>query len=147
MATRSPKTEVLFFTTPHCSVCRAVRPTATEVAETFEGSVAFREIDATEHPDIAASYAIKGVPTIVAIHDDEIVGRYVGPRSKPDIVSLFESARSGDRTRRSISPTDRVLRVSVAAVFAIAAVLLGQPLLWVPAVGAASFGLWDLIRS
>ncbi|NHZ70120.1 MAG: hypothetical protein GWP18_00590 [Proteobacteria bacterium] len=147
MAARSHETEILFFTAPHCSVCRAVRPTATEVAESFEGTVTFREIDATQHPDIAASYAIKGVPTIVAIHNDEIVGRYVGSRSKPDIVSLFESAKSGDRTHPSISPTDRGLRLSVAAVFAVAALLLGQPLLWVPAVGAASFGLWDLIRS
>ena len=146
MTTRSPDTEVLFFTAPHCSVCRVVRPTATEVAETFEGTVAFREIDATQHPDVAASYGIRGVPTIVAIHDDRVVGRYVGSRSRSDIESLFASASTGERSRRSISSTDRVLRLSVAATFAAAAVLLGAPILWARAAGAASFALWDLVR-
>ena len=146
MTTRSHDAEVLFFTSPHCSLCAAVRPTVAEVASSFQESVGFREIDATTDRQATIRYRIKGVPTFITTRDDEELGRFVGPRSRDEITRMFTSARAGTRTRTTISRLDRTLRLGVAAAFAAAAVVASAPVLWVFAVGAAAFGVWDLVR-
>jgi thiol-disulfide isomerase/thioredoxin len=147
MTARSHDAEVLLFSSPHCSSCRAVRPTASEIAAAYDGSVTFREVDATTDRATASRYGVKGVPTFVAIHDDVEVGRFVGAGTRSDIARLFSAADSGDRTRRGISSTDRILRLAVATAFAGAALLIGAPVLWLFAGGATVFALWDLIGS
>ena len=146
MTTRSHEAEILFFTSPHCSQCAAVRPTAVDVASSFDGSVEFREIDATANRRAASLYNIRGVPTFIALRDDEELGRYVGARSRDELTKMFTSASEGTRTRTTISRPDRMLRLGVAAAFAIAAVATGTPVLWVFAAGASVFGTWDAIR-
>ncbi len=123
-----------------------MRPTAAEVASSFEGSVGFREIDATTDRQATARYRIKGVPTLISVRDDEELGRFVGARSRDEITKIFTSAKAGTRTRHTISRQDRMLRLGVAAVFAVAAVVASTPVLWVFAAGAAVFGIWDLVR-
>lgn len=146
MTTRSPVAEVLFFTSPHCAQCAAVRPTAVGVASSFEGDVEFREIDATVNSQAAKMYNVRGVPTLIALRDDEELGRFVGARSHDEIAGMFSSVSAGERTRQTISRSDRTLRLGVAAAFGVAAVIASAPILWVFAGGAAVFGVWDLIR-
>ena len=146
MTTRSQVAEVLFFTSPHCKQCFAVRTTAVDVASSFEGDVHFREIDASANGHTAKLYNVRGVPTLIALRDDEELGRFVGARSRDDIAGMFASVKAGERTRRTISRPDRVLRLGVAAAFCLVAVMASTPILWVFAAGAAVFGIWDLIR-
>ena len=147
MTTRSHDAEVLLFSSPHCPTCRAVRPTASGIAMAYDGSVAYREVDATTDHATASQYSIKGVPTFVALHDDVEVGRFVGAGTRSDIERLFVAADSGDRTRRGISSMDRVLRLAVASAFAAAALFTKVPALWAFAGGATIFAFWDLIGS
>ena len=146
MTTRLHVAEVLFFTSPHCSQCAAVRPAAVDVAHSFDGDVQFREIDASTNTGAAKLYKVRGVPTFVALRDDEELGRLVGARSRNEIASMFASVSAGERTRQTISRPDRTLRLGVAAAFGAAAVVASTPILWLFAAGAAAFGVWDLIR-
>ena len=146
MTTRSHVAEVLFFTSPHCTQCAAVRPTAVDVASTFDGEVEFREIDASSDNRAAKLYKVRGVPTLIALRDDEELGRFVGARSRDEIAGMFASVSAGERTRQTISRPDRMLRLGVAVAFGAAAVVASAPVLWVFAAGAAIFGVWDLIR-
>jgi len=146
MSTRSHDSEVLLFSAPHCSSCRAVRPVASELASTFDGSVIFREIDAAAERAVVLRHGVKGVPTFVALRDDVEVGRLVGVGTHNDLERLFSAAISGDTIGRGISTTDRVLRLAVAAAFAGAALATGVISLWLLAVGTAAFASWDLIR-
>jgi thioredoxin 1 len=146
MTTRSHVAEVLFFTSPHCTQCAAVRPTASDVAASFDGEVRFREIDASTDRQAAKRHNIRGVPTLIALRDDEELGRLVGARSRDEIAGMFASVHAGQRTRQTISRTDRTLRLGVAAAFGVAAIVASAPVLWVFAGGAAIFGVWDLIR-
>jgi thioredoxin-like negative regulator of GroEL len=146
MTTRSHVAEVLFFTSPHCKQCAAVRPTAVDVASSFDGEVQFREIDASASSQAAKLYNVRGVPALIALRDDEELGRFVGARSRDDIAGIFASLTAGQRTRRTSSRPDRTLRLAVAAAFGVAAVVASAPILWVFAAGAAVFGVWGLIR-
>jgi thioredoxin len=138
--------EVLFFTTLHCSICRRVRPAVNEVAGSFEGKVKFREIDCSRDPDLAANYGVKGVPTLIAFHGGQEMRRMVGSRSEQQISDVFRAASSGIVARRSLATKDRALRLGIALVFGVAAALAGQPVLWVLAAGATVSAVWDLIR-
>ncbi|MEN8239856.1 MAG: thioredoxin family protein [Actinomycetota bacterium] len=146
MTTRSHGAEVLFFSSPHCKQCAAVRPTAADVASSFEGVVQFREIDATADSETAKLHNVRGVPTLIALRDGGELGRLVGSRSHGEIARMFASVTAGKRTRQTISRPDRTLRLGVAAVFGVAAVVANAPVLWAFAAGAAVFGVWDLIR-
>jgi hypothetical protein len=123
-----------------------VRPTAVDVASSFDGTVQFREIDASANAQAAKFYNVRGVPTLIALRDDEELGRFVGARSREEIAGMFQAASVGERTRPTISRPDRMLRLGVAAAFGVAALLASTPVLWVFAAGAAVFGVWDLIR-
>ena len=105
MTTRSHVAEVLFFSSPHCKQCAAVRPTAVDVASSFDGEVDFREIDATANGQAAKMYNIRGVPTLIALRDDEELGRFVGARSHDEIAGMFSSVSVGERTRQTNFPT------------------------------------------
>ena len=143
---RTHDSEVLLFSAPHCSSCRAVRPAASDVASAFSRSVGFREIDATVERSVASRHGVKGVPTFVAIHDGVEVGRLVGIGTRNNLEKLFEAADSGDPIRRRISSTDRVLRLAVAASFAGAALATGVTPLWILATGVGVFAVWDLLQ-
>jgi hypothetical protein len=67
MATRTHVAEVLFFTSPHCTQCAAVRSTAVDVTSTFEGEVELREIDTSTNREESRRHNVRGVPTLVAI--------------------------------------------------------------------------------
>jgi len=138
--------EVLFFTTPHCSICRHVRPTVNEVARSFEGKVILREVDCSRDPDVTTNFDVKGVPTLIALHEGKEMRRMVGSRSEQQITDVFRAAESGVGVRGSLAPKDRVLRLGIAFVFGVAAALAGQPVLWVLAAGATVSAVWDLIR-
>jgi thioredoxin-like negative regulator of GroEL len=146
MTTQPHVAEVLFFTSPHCTQCAAARPAAVDVASTFNGEVRFREIDTSTNSQETRRHSVRGVPTVIAIRDDEVLGRFVGARSREEIAGMFAFVSAGERTRQTISQSDRTLRLGVAAAFGIAAVATGSPVLWVFAAGAAFFGVWDLIR-
>jgi len=145
-STPSHTNEVLFFTTPHCPICRSARPTVNKVAESFEGQVDFREVDSVREPQTTANHNVKGVPTLIAFHDGDVVRRVIGARSEGQISDVFTASLTGTGSRGSLTRTDRVQRLGIASVFAVAAVISEQPILWILAAGATAFALWDLIK-
>ncbi|GMQ98477.1 MAG: hypothetical protein BMS9Abin17_0990 [Acidimicrobiia bacterium] len=146
MTTQQHTSDVLFFTAPHCSICRLLRPSVNEVANAFEGNVNFREVDSAADPDLATNHGVKGVPTLIAFHDGREVRRTIGSRSNQQVSDVFNAALSGIESRDSLATKDRMLRLGIALVFGVAAALSGQPVLWVLAAGAAVSALWDLVR-
>ena len=56
---------MLYFSTPECNVCKALKPKISDAfAERFP-KIAQRFVDATDTPDIAAAFQVFSVPTIL----------------------------------------------------------------------------------
>jgi len=146
MDTTTDRAEVLFFTSPHCSACKAMRPVADGVAIRFDGKVRLTEVDSAADSVSSSTHRVRGVPTFIAIHDGIEVARAVGSRTSDQLTELFVAADAGDGFRGTISPTDRAMRLGVGAVFAIAALATSTPILWVFALAAVGFATWDLVR-
>lgn len=79
-------TVVLDFWSPTCGPCMAMAQDFSDVAEQFDrGEVRFCKINTMEHPELAAPFNIRSVPTILFVHDGQIVDGVVGRMSAKDL--------------------------------------------------------------
>lgn len=72
-------TVVLDFWSPTCGPCMAMAKDFEHVAEQFDrNEVRFCKINTMEHPELAAPFNIRSVPTILFVHDGRILDGAVG---------------------------------------------------------------------
>jgi thioredoxin 1 len=64
-------------------------PVIEELAEEYDGRVAVAKVDTDANADIAISYGITGIPTVILFRDGEEVTRLVGVRPKADFVAAL----------------------------------------------------------
>ncbi len=77
---------------PWCGPCRMVAPVVEELAADYEGKVAFCKINIDENTDIAASYGISSVPTMLFFKNGEELTdkRMIGAMAKEDYENVLE---------------------------------------------------------
>jgi thioredoxin 1 len=72
-------TVVLDFWSPTCGPCMAMAKDFEDVAGQFDrGEVRFCKVNTEAHGDLAVPFKIRSVPTILFIHDGEILDAVVG---------------------------------------------------------------------
>lgn len=70
---------VIDFWSPSCGPCMAMLPDFEAVANEFdEDPIRFVKINTGEHPYLAAPFKIRATPTVLFVHDGEIVDAVVG---------------------------------------------------------------------
>lgn len=70
---------VIDFWSPTCGPCLAMAQDFAEVAEQFDrDEVRFCKLDTATHPELAAAFDIRAVPTILFVHDGKILDGAVG---------------------------------------------------------------------
>jgi len=73
-----------------CGPCRAVGPIVEELASEFDGKVTIGKVNVDEHPEIAAQYGIRGIPTLILFRGGRPVDQVVGAVPKPVLSDLLE---------------------------------------------------------
>ena len=81
-------TVVDFFAT-WCGPCRMLGPILEEIAEEMKDEFKFGKIDIDENFDIAKTYGIMSVPTLVLFKDNKVVDKIVGLKSKNQILEIL----------------------------------------------------------
>ncbi len=81
-------TVVDFFAT-WCGPCRMLSPILEEIADEMKDEFKFGKIDIDENFDIAKTYGIMSVPTLVLFKDNKVVDKIVGLRSKNQILEVL----------------------------------------------------------
>lgn len=72
-------TVVIDFWSPTCGPCLAMARDFADVAAQFDrGEVRFCKLDTAAHPELAAAFDIRAVPTILFVHDGKILDGAVG---------------------------------------------------------------------
>lgn len=66
------------FWAPWCGPCRALTPTISALAEEFEGRAKVGKLNVDENPETAATYGVRSIPTLLIIHNGEVVEQVVG---------------------------------------------------------------------
>lgn len=89
---KSTRPVLVDFWAPWCGPCKMMAPTLDEIAAEYSGKVDVVKINTDENPDLAASYSISGIPTLILFKDGEPVDRVSGVQSKAALVDRINKA-------------------------------------------------------
>jgi len=74
-----------------CGPCKMLSPIIDEVGAHFGESVLVGKLDADTNGDLVKELGIRNIPTVLIYKNGEVVDRFVGVKTKSEIVSMVES--------------------------------------------------------
>src|SRR3989338_9224397 len=75
-----------------CGPCRALAPTIEQLSQTYAGKVKFCKVNVDYHPNQAARYGVRSIPTLILFQQGQNLGQLIGNVAKPTIESLLSKA-------------------------------------------------------
>jgi thioredoxin 1 len=83
------------FWSPGCGPCRRIAPVIDEIAAGAGGRFRIGKVNAWEQQDLAASYRISAVPTLLVFKGGAVVNTLVGFQDKRRLLEALEPALNG----------------------------------------------------
>lgn len=80
------------FWAPWCGPCRQIAPILDELAQEYDGQVRIVKVDVQEHPQVAARFGIRSIPTLKTFKAGQEVATQVGAANKQQLAQLIEQA-------------------------------------------------------
>lgn len=80
-----------------CGPCKAIAPVVEQIAHERAGRAVVAKIDVDAHPEPAARYGIRSIPTLLIFRHREVVATLVGVRSKSEILERLDAAIAAHR--------------------------------------------------
>ncbi len=87
----SDKPVLIDFWATWCGPCRMLAPIIEEIAEEYSETVKVGKVNVDEEPELAASFQIASIPTVVVVKNGVIVQESLGYKPKDAIVKMIES--------------------------------------------------------
>ena len=85
----SEKTVLLDFYADWCGPCRMVSPLVDEIAEE-NPQYLVAKINVDEEPELAESFSVTSIPTLVVMKGGKVVAQSSGARPKEQILAMLE---------------------------------------------------------
>ena len=79
--------KVIYFSTDNCAPCRTLKPIAQALSS--ETGIAIEYVDAKQQSQLAQSYSIMQVPTLLRFKNGMLIKRHTGMASKEQLRDLF----------------------------------------------------------
>lgn len=74
-----------------CGPCRTLSPIIDDIGAHFGESILVGKLDADSNTDIVKSLGIRSIPTVLIYKDGEIVERFIGVKTKDEIIKMVEN--------------------------------------------------------
>lgn len=73
-----------------CSPCKMMAPVIDKLAESYEGKISVAKLNIDQFPDIAASYKVMSIPTLILFKNGEKVESIIGLVDKSEIENMLK---------------------------------------------------------
>jgi len=77
------------FWAPWCGPCRAIGPVLDQLSASYDGRVKVAKINVDEQPALAQAFQVRGIPTLYAMNDGEVVDKMVGFGGRRQLEEAF----------------------------------------------------------
>lgn len=83
---------VVDFWAEWCGPCKAIGPSLEEISDEMDGKVKITKVNLDENPDLAATYGVRSIPTLIMFKDGEPASMAVGAKPKNALVDWINGA-------------------------------------------------------
>ncbi len=74
-----------------CAPCKMIAPSIEELASEYEGKLKVGKVDVDSNPNIASTYQIRSIPSIVFFKDGKVADQIVGAVPKKQIAGMVDT--------------------------------------------------------
>ncbi len=89
-----PAIVVIDFWAPWCGPCRMLAPIFEELNAEYP-HLKFCRINVDEQPELAQTFNIESIPTVIVLHDHHAIAGSIGLRSKEELREMLDNAIKG----------------------------------------------------
>ena len=82
---------LLDFWAPWCGPCKMLAPTLAQIAEEQAGKVKVGKVNVDEEMDLAVSYGITSIPTVLLFKNSQLAGTSIGYVPKETLLELLNN--------------------------------------------------------
>lgn len=75
-----------------CGPCKAIAPLVDDMAGAYEGRLAVCKVDVDNAPQVAMTYGVRSIPTLLLFKGGQVVGQRVGALSRDKLQAFVEEA-------------------------------------------------------
>ena len=87
----SDKPVLVDFWATWCGPCRIIAPVIEELAADFEGKAVIGKVDVDHNPQVAMSFGIRSIPTLLFFKNGQVVDQLVGTAPKRVLAERLEN--------------------------------------------------------
>ena len=80
--------KILYFSAPWCGPCKQFAPVMEQIGQT----VPVEKINVDEQSDLAATYGIRNVPTVLILKDGQVAQKFIGVQPPNMILESYNKA-------------------------------------------------------
>lgn len=90
-AVKSPIPALIDFWAEWCGPCRTLSPILDEISNTYVGKLKVIKVNVDESSAVAATYGVRGIPTLLLMKDGQVIGTKVGNLPKSQLTAFIDS--------------------------------------------------------
>jgi thioredoxin 1 len=80
------------FWAPWCGPCRMIAPIVEQLATEFAGKIKVAKLNVDESPNLAATYGVSSIPTVMIFKGGDVVDSFIGVQPKPRLQQAINDA-------------------------------------------------------